>query len=553
MTTSNVWSRNGISSASATTGNDPLASFSPAAFRSRTTIREAIRSVSASLTSHAPAATSRMRGLEIDGKKRSIARIPPSHRLTSVNSRYACANSCFGRLRSSMISSSWARLSNLTITEDQRRILGSEADAIRQRIAHPGLARNQGNVIEIALRVRVFEIQRRWNQAFAHGKQNGAQAGGAAGALRMSEHGLRRAHRNARSHFAKAAPDGSRFDAIVELGGRAVEIHIVDVAAPQACIFKRHLHGAGRLDAGFVQTHAMVRIACRTVSHDLRIDPRATRLRGFFGLDDINPCALAKHKPVAIGGKRSRALFRVVVPRLGQDSHQTEARKNSRRERRVRPAANDDVGASAHNSVAGVEQRVSGAGASGRNNVTRAVQLERHRNLAAQRADRRCRNRIDAGFLRLASKPVRVLPFRKFKSSPAAAEDHADSPALIQVKDLRIQPRILERLPGRNNSKSRRARNVGAFFRVKGLERVGVAYFSRNLNGKLRRIESGDPAYAASRATEPVPKLVPRVAQRSQTAETTNYNAIRTGVSTTYECHGKIIHLNPKVRSSSCR
>src|SRR3989441_6668024 len=191
MTTSNVWSRNGISSAPATTGSDLLPSLRPAAFRSRTTIREEIRPVRASLTSHPPAATSSISGSGIDGKKRSMARIPPSHRLMIVNSRYACANSCVGRLRSSMISSSCARLSNLTTSEDQGRILGSEADAIRQRIAHSGLARSQVNVIEIALRVDVFEIQRRWDHAFGHGKENCAQAGGAACALGMSEHGLR--------------------------------------------------------------------------------------------------------------------------------------------------------------------------------------------------------------------------------------------------------------------------------------------------------------------------------------------------------------------------
>ena len=148
---------------------------------------------------------------------------------------------------------------------------------------------------------------------------------------------------------------------------------------------------------------------------------------------------------------------------------------------------------------------------------------------------------------------MRVLPFREFKPTASAAEDHANSPALIQVEDLRIQPRILEGLSRSHNSKSRRARNVGALFGVKDLKRIGATYFSGNLNAKLGRIESGDTAYAASGGTESVPKFFPRVAQRSKAAETTDYNSIRASISATYECHAKIIHLNPKVRSSSCR
>src|SRR3989442_7437934 len=67
---------------------------------------------------------------------------------------------------------------------------------------------------------------------------------------------------------------------------------------------------------------------------------------------------------------RSTLFPYTTLFRSGQDSHQTEARKNSRRQRRIRSAADHNVGTATDDGIAGIEQRVRRAGASRRNDVT---------------------------------------------------------------------------------------------------------------------------------------------------------------------------------------
>ena len=92
-----------------------------------------------------------------------------------------------------------------------------------------------------------------------------------------------------------------------------------------------------------------------------------------------------------------------------------------------------------------------------------------------------------------------------------------------------------------------------AFLGMKGFERIDAAYLTRNLNRKFGRVEGGDPAYAASHITESIPQFIARVTQWSKTAKATDYNPVRAPVSATDKGHPKIIHLNPKVGTSSCR
>ena len=70
----------------------------------------------------------------------------------------------------------------------------------------------------------------------------------------------------------------------------------------------------------------------------------------------------------------------------------------------ARPAAGDNgVGASAHDGLAGVENRIGGTGASCRDHVAGAAKLIRHGDFAAQRSDRGRRYGVDARFSRLTA------------------------------------------------------------------------------------------------------------------------------------------------------
>src|SRR5437667_2469248 len=222
MTTSNVSSLNGSSNASPRTGQELRASPSPLGFRSKTTICARMRPSNASLTSQAPAATSSISRFDLLGRNRWMARMPPKRRLMISSSRYARSSSESGRPRSSMISDASTRREKLGISQDEGRVFRTEPDAVGERVSHAHLAGNARNIIEVAFRIGLIQIQSRRDEAFVHRKKNGADSGRTAGALRMANHRFRCAHGNTPGAFSKTVLDGTRLDAVVQNRRRAV-------------------------------------------------------------------------------------------------------------------------------------------------------------------------------------------------------------------------------------------------------------------------------------------------------------------------------------------
>src|SRR6266516_4188898 len=202
MTTSNVSSLNGSSNASARTGHEVRANSSPLRFTSKTTIRARMRPSNASLTSQAPAATSSISRFDSLGRNRWMARMPPKRRL--------------------MISDASTRREKLGISEDDGRVFRTEPDAVGERVSHARLAGNARNIIEVAFRIELIQIQSRRDEAFVHRKKNCADSGRTAGALRMANHRFRCAHGNTPGAFSKTVLDGTRLDAVVQNRRRAV-------------------------------------------------------------------------------------------------------------------------------------------------------------------------------------------------------------------------------------------------------------------------------------------------------------------------------------------
>ena len=73
-----------------------------------------------------------------------------------------------------------------SLPQDQGRILGPEPYAITDGMLDLSAATDVRHVIQIALRIRDIEIDGGRNFAVFHGHQCGSEAGGAAGALRVS-------------------------------------------------------------------------------------------------------------------------------------------------------------------------------------------------------------------------------------------------------------------------------------------------------------------------------------------------------------------------------
>ena len=117
-----------------------------------------------------------------------------------------------------------------------------------------------------------------------------------------------------------------------------MEIDIVDVAGRDFGIVHRDSHGACRFVAAFLKTHAMIRIASRTVTGNLGIDVRAPRLSALEIFEHINPGAFAEHHPGTIARERPRRALRFLVPLCGQHRQQIESRQDTRRQWRIDPA-----------------------------------------------------------------------------------------------------------------------------------------------------------------------------------------------------------------------
>jgi hypothetical protein len=103
---------------------------------------------------------------------------------------------------------------------------------------------------------------------------------------------LRRRHGDARSVTVKCEFERVGFDAIVEQGRRAVQVHVVDVFRFATSICERQAHRTRRLVAVFSQTHAMIGIARGAITRDLRIDRGTAIERVLQLLKNVNPGTL---------------------------------------------------------------------------------------------------------------------------------------------------------------------------------------------------------------------------------------------------------------------
>src|SRR5438046_1500476 len=90
-----------------------------------------------------------------------------------------------------MISEASTRREKLGISQDEGRVFRPEPDAVGERVSHPHLAGNARNIIEVAFRIGLIQIQSRRDEAFVHRKENCADSGRSAGALRMANHRFR--------------------------------------------------------------------------------------------------------------------------------------------------------------------------------------------------------------------------------------------------------------------------------------------------------------------------------------------------------------------------
>src|ERR1044071_9535487 len=82
--------------------------------------------------------------------------------------------------------------------DDERAVLGAEADAVAEGDADALLARAVGGVVEVAVGVGLVEVDGGGNLIGLHRAESGGEPGRARRALRVADLRLRARHRNAR-------------------------------------------------------------------------------------------------------------------------------------------------------------------------------------------------------------------------------------------------------------------------------------------------------------------------------------------------------------------
>src|ERR1019366_4303824 len=252
------------------------------------------------------------------------------------------------------------------VAEDERGILRAESDPVAERELELGWARHVRDVVEVALRIGGLEVERRWKKAALHPEQRRGEPGRSRGALRVPDLALHAAAGNSGGRVAERLLRRTRLDAVIEQRGGAVVLHVADVLGTEAGVGDRLAHRPCRLLAGFVEAHAVVRVAGRAVAADLGEHPRAARARALERLEDEHPGALAEDEP--------------VPPRI---------ERAARRRRGAHAGRGDEPRR--------VGERIGRGRAAGRDHVRAALEAETHRDLRGERSHRAGRDRVDRG------------------------------------------------------------------------------------------------------------------------------------------------------------
>ena len=230
--------------------------------------------------------------------------------------------------------------------------------------------------------------------ASRHGQGGRDDAGGAARALRMTDHRLRGRSGHRVCVTAEDATDALGLDAIVQLRRGTVVVDVADLFRAPVGATQRGLDTADDLHAIGIHLHAMIGVAGRCVAFDAGIDGGTAGERALFPLEHQHPRAFTEHEPVAptIEGPRRRGGTIVVPGRDG--SHAGEAEDHARQHTAIGAARQDHVVVTRPNQGRGVADRVGRARAPAREHVTHPAQPQRDRNLTRHHAADADRDRV---------------------------------------------------------------------------------------------------------------------------------------------------------------
>src|SRR5215469_10519908 len=118
----------------------------------------------------------------------------------------------------------------LVSLENEAPVGAAESEAVGERIVDAHGARTVGNIIEIAQRIRVVEVDGRGSDLIANGQHSDARLEATGAPQQVTGHGLRGTDGQLGSMGAKGALECLGLDTVADIGGSAVRVDVLYLA-----------------------------------------------------------------------------------------------------------------------------------------------------------------------------------------------------------------------------------------------------------------------------------------------------------------------------------
>ena len=318
---------------------------------------------------------------------------------------------------------------------------------------------------------------------------------------------------------------GFGLDAVVELGGSAVVVNVLDGRGRNAALGDGEAHGPGGFLAALLEPDAVKGLASRAVARDFAVNLGAAGAGTLEFLEHEEPGAFGDHEPVAIAGEGARGALGLGVPACAHDAHEHEAAQDQRRDGRVDAAGDHHVDHAGANVAVGVADGVGRGGAAGGEDVAEAAEAEAHRDFAGQRADGAGGDHVHAALPFLAGVIEAVLLLGKFLAASAGAQDDADLAELVARHAGGLDAGVGESFLHGGDSERRGAGDVRAVLGRDVILLAEAGHFSGHLDGIAGRVETGNAADAATPVAGGFPEGLPANTIRTHGPDARDHHA----------------------------
>ena len=233
----------------------------------------------------------------------------------------------------------------------------AKAEAVRHHVGERFASGFVGNVVEIAVGIGVFEVDRGGHDLTLEGQDRDHELDPTRGPQEVSQLALGARDRDAAGFAVEDGLDCDGFGLVAQRSAGAVGVDVVNLAGVEAGVLQGELHGASRAPPFRVGSGHVVAVGAQSVAHHLGEDGGPTAAGVFVLFEDDHASPLRHDEPVAIAVEGpTGAVGGVIASRQG--AHAGEAREPHRGDGGLAAPGDHDVGAVRPNEVERIANRV---------------------------------------------------------------------------------------------------------------------------------------------------------------------------------------------------